>query len=108
MKLLTEVQASIESNYSNGRPLSQLQSARSTSYDPSQGNVSSIFVVDCPTFKKMSPSVVQEIFRHRHILVQGVETDEVAFDLAGLASLGSISLPRFMQGMQIFSKMNSF
>ena len=46
----------------------------------------------------MSPAVIQDIFHHRHILVQDVETEEMAFDLAGLASLGSIALPRFIQG----------
>ena len=82
----------------DGRPLSQLPSAHSPSYDPSKQNISSIFMVDCRMFKKMSPAVIQDIFRHRHILVQDVETEEMAFDLAGLASLGSIRLPCFIQG----------
>ena len=82
----------------DGRPLSQLPSARSPSYDPSKQNISSIFVVDCRTFKKMSPAVIQDIFRHHHILIQDVETEEMAFDLVGLASLGSITLPHFIQG----------
>ena len=82
----------------DGQPLSQLPSACSLSYDPSEQKISSIFMVDCQTFKKMSPAVIQDIFRHRHILVQDVETEEMAFDLAGLASLGSIVLPRFIQG----------
>ena len=46
----------------------------------------------------MSPAVIQDIFRHRHILIQDVETEEMAFDLVGLASLGSIMLPRFIHG----------
>ena len=82
----------------DGRPLSQLPSARSPSYDPSKQNISSIFVVNCRTFKKMSPAVIQDIFCHCHILVQDVETEEMAFNLVGLASLGSIALPRFIQG----------
>ena len=82
----------------DGWPLSQLPSARSPSYDPSKQNISSIFVVDCWTFKKMSPAVIKDIFHHHHILIQDVETEEMAFDLVGLASLGSIALPRFIQG----------
>jgi hypothetical protein len=88
----------VESIYQNGHPLSQLQSARLPFYDPSDRHVSSIFVVDCHTFKKMPPTIIHDIFRHRHILVQGVETEEMAFNLQGLASLGSIALPRFIQG----------
>ena len=82
----------------DGRPLFQLPSAHSLSYDSSEQNISSIFVVDCRTFKKMSPAVIQDIFRHRHILIQDIETEEMAFDLAGLASLGSIVLLHFIQG----------
>lgn len=68
-------------------------------YDPSERYVSSIFVVNCDTFKKMTTAEIHAIFRHRHILVEGVETSEMEFDLEGLGSLGSITLPRSMQGM---------
>lgn len=102
--LLKEVQASVERIYENGRPLCQLPSARSTTYDQTQANVSSIFVIDCAAFKKMKPATIQEIFQHRHILVENVKTEEMEFDLFGLACLGSISLPRSIQGQsQLFS-----
>jgi hypothetical protein len=93
-RLLKEIQVSIEGLYQNGRPLYHLESARSTAYDAQ----SSIYVVDFVDFKKMKPRDVQDVFRHRHILVLGVEVDELEFDLPGLATMGSLNVPRQMQG----------
>ena len=67
-------------------------------YDPTDPHVSSIFVVDCHTWKQMSPAIIQDVFRYCHILVSGVENEQMAFDLAGLATLVWILLPRFVQG----------
>lgn len=46
----------------------------------------------------MKPRDIQDVFRFRHILVLGVEVDEMAFDLPGLATMGSLTIPQPMQG----------
>lgn len=93
--LLEEIQTSVERLYQDGRPLHHLPSARAKEYSP-EG--SSIFVVDASDFMQMSAKEIQAIFRHRHILVLGVPTDQMAFDLEGLSTLGSLVLPREGQG----------
>jgi hypothetical protein len=75
-----------------------LDSARSVEYDPNDRGVSSIFVVNYNKFKTMKGKEIQAIFRHRHILVLDVEVDEMAFDIEGLSTLGSMTLSRQMQG----------
>ena len=45
----------------------------------------------------MAPDI-QNVFRHRHILVLGVDTAEMKFDLKGLGSVGSLTQCRQMQG----------
>lgn len=67
-------------------------------YDPTSQDVSSIFVIKSADFKKMKSRDIQEVFRYRHILVLGVETEKMEFDLEGLSSLGSLMRPRSMQG----------
>jgi hypothetical protein len=57
-----------------------------------------MFVVDAPTFHKMTAQQIQCIFRERHILVHGVETEKMEFNLEGLATLGSLTLPLEVQG----------
>ena len=59
---------------------------------------SSIFVVDASDFMQMSAKEIQGTFQHRHILVQGVLTDPMVFDLEGLSTLGSLVLPHEGQG----------
>jgi len=46
----------------------------------------------------MRAKEIFEVFRHRHILVTGVETEKIAFDLEGLATLGSVTRVWQMQG----------
>jgi hypothetical protein len=88
----------IESLYKDGKPLHHLPSARSTVYDGNDRNTVSIFVVDSKVFAMMMASEIQSIFRHRHILVHGMQTDGMQFDPEGLSTVGSVTLPREMQG----------
>jgi hypothetical protein len=64
-------------------------------YDP---DGSSIFLADYSTFLSMSAAQIQDVFRHRHILVSDVPTEKMEFDLEGLSSLGSLSRPVSIQG----------
>jgi hypothetical protein len=98
MKLLADVQKSVEASYVNGKPRHHLESARSTMYDPKDPTMSSIFVVDAETFQKMDGETIREVFRRRHILVTGVETEDMDFDLEGLSTMGSLIRTRQMQG----------
>ena len=59
-------------------------------YDPTSQDVSSIFVIKSADFKKMKSRDIREVFRYHHILVLGVETEKMEFDLEGLSSLGSL------------------
>jgi hypothetical protein len=85
--------------YCNGKPLHHLDSARSLEYKPKEIATSSVFVVDAPTFRQMSAIDVQNVFRYRHILVTGVESEKMEFDQAGMSTLGSLTQTRHMQGM---------
>jgi hypothetical protein len=98
LPLIEGLKSSIERLYENGKPLHHLPSARSIVYDSTDPKTSSIFVVDKKTFGMMTASEIQSIFRYRHILVHGVDTDGMQFDLEGLSTVGSVTLPREMQG----------
>ena len=93
--LLEEIQTSVQRLYQDGCPLHHLPSARAKEYSPA---ASSIFIVNASDFMQMSAKEIQGIFRHRHILVQGVPTDPMAFNLEGLSTLGSLVLPHDGQG----------
>ena len=61
-------------------------------------SASSIFVVEYEDFSTLDPFLVQEIFRHRHILVTGVPHENMEFNEHGLSYLGSIYRPIEIQG----------
>ena len=96
--MLSEVQESVERLYCNGTPLHHLEAARSTAYNPSDPRTSSVFVVDAPTFRQMDAKTIQGVFQQRHILVTGVESEEMVFDLVGLSTLGCPEVTRSVQG----------
>ena len=93
--LLEGVQTSVERLYQDGRPLHHQASARCSKNSP---GASSIFVVDFASFSHMSGREIQDIFRERHILVVGVPNEQMSFNVEGLATLGSLVLPRQGQG----------
>jgi hypothetical protein len=65
-------------------------------FDP---DASSIFVVPHSDFRSMDPQTIQNIFRHRHILVLGVPMEEeVSFDEGSLSLFGDIDRPREITG----------
>jgi hypothetical protein len=91
------VNKSVTSQYQNGKPPHHLKSAKSPKYDP---NVSQFFVVSQEELAAMSGKEIQEIFRHRHILVPGHSTD-IDFDQNGLSKLGGLKTKRQIQGEHI-------
>lgn len=75
-------------------PPHQLPSA--SSFDFSDN--SKIFVVDCDVFDQMEPSVIHKIFKHRHILVNKVESGKrVDFDERGLSMLAPLDKEVYIQ-----------
>jgi hypothetical protein len=78
-----------------GRPLHHLPSARSPEFDQ---DASCVFVIEYDLFRKMAPQAIQDVFRHRHILVLGVPFEEAYFDEDSLAIFGDIDRPRDITG----------
>jgi hypothetical protein len=92
---LSRIQEGVESAFLDDAPRFHHPSAYVPSYDP---HGSSIFVVDYSAFSTMNALTIHEVFRHRHIMVTDVPTDEMHFDLIGLSSLGSLLRPVDIQG----------
>jgi hypothetical protein len=61
-------------------------------------NTSCIFVVEYSEFLKMDASLIQTIFRTRHILVLNTPLAEEPFNDSTLQRLASLDRPRYMQG----------
>lgn len=87
----------MEGLYVNGRPRHHLESAHRVDVDPNDSELSSIFVVDAETFRDMDGDAIRTIFQERHILVTDVDTEDMAFNLAGLSTVGPLHRPRTMQ-----------
>ena len=85
----------VKSGLVHERPRHHYSSAYNTNYHP---DASSIFVVEHSRLLALDPEYIKEIFRDCHILVTGVPTEEMGFDLTGLSSLGSLVRPVAMQG----------
>jgi hypothetical protein len=92
---LDNIQKLVESSYVNGVPQHRLASASSKEYD---ANASQIFVADWATFETMSDSEIQDVFRHRHILVRNGPVKTVNWDLEGLSMLGPLDGMMDFQG----------
>jgi len=99
MNTFKAIQDNVVSSYVDNKPLHHLDAAHSLEFDP---NGSSIFVVDHETFNKMDPSVIQNIFRERHILVTRVPHEEQEFDEDSLLVFGDIDCPREITGVLFF------
>jgi hypothetical protein len=85
----------VEEGYVNGMPKHRLPSAHSKEYDPA---ASAVFVVEWAEFEKLSKPQVQDIFRHRHILVINSPTSTLNFDEVGLSTLSALDQRCFFQG----------
>ena len=79
----------------DGRPPHHLPGASSLEYEHGS---SQFFVTTQAEFEMLEPTQVQEIFRHRHILVPGNPPLDFTFDEEGLSRLGSLTAPREIQG----------
>ena len=94
-----EVIQAMESLYTHGCPLHHMPSATSLHHQPQS---SQFFVTTLAEFERLKPAQVQEVFRHRHILVRGPPPDNFQFDLHGLSQLGSLTSARDIQGSMLW------
>ena len=92
---LRKIMNMVESRYVNELPRHRLPSARERCLQEGQ---SSIFVVEWKDFQEMEAQQIQDVFRHRHILVRNWPEKTVKFDRAGLAMLGPLKKQTSFQG----------
>jgi hypothetical protein len=92
---LEKIKQMVEQQYSGGVPPHRRPSARDQNI---QENQSMIFIVEYDEFKDMTAQEIQEIFRHRSILVRNWPEKTVKFDRDGLSELGPLHKPSSFQG----------
>ena len=73
-------------------------------HHPSAQNIdgphgSAIYITTHQKAALLTPLQVQEIFRHRHIVITGEEQPNSQFDREALSKLGSLTAARQVQGM---------
>jgi hypothetical protein len=90
--ILNETMEVVENS---GPPLHRRETSRLTNYNPKE---SSIFIVESRDFEEMAPRKIQEIFRHRHILVRNSPGARLDFDHDGLSTLGPLDKEFYFQG----------
>lgn len=92
---LGKIKDMVEQQMTGGIPLHRRPSARDRHRQEGQ---SSIFVVEWKDFDEMSAKEIQDIFRHRHILVRNWPEKVLKFDRDGLSSLGPMQKDSSFQG----------
>lgn len=94
--VLQRVQGLIERGYVDGRPRHHLPSAQDTSYTP---GCSIFFIIDFIDFLKLSPSLIHQISRDRHIVVRNIPQEDFSWSLNTFSRFGSLTQRREIQGM---------
>jgi hypothetical protein len=93
--ILKDMVDMVEAGYEKGVPKHRLPAARSREFDP---DASSIFVTSWDDFAEIPSKEIQEIFRHRHILVSPTPTQTLNFDEEGLSTLAPLNQRCVVQG----------
>jgi hypothetical protein len=83
-----EIQHQVQKGFIDNQPPHLLESARGP-YDPKDDKQSSVYVVTHAEFQQKSTKEVQEIFRHRHILITG------AFGVSSTAAFNEETISDF-------------
>jgi hypothetical protein len=98
--LLSEIYASVRTHYHDGIPLHHLPSASNPDLNDvaDRASRSSIFVIPYLEFITTSAPKLQQIFRHRHILVSDVPNPPEEFNEYNIAALGGYERLRNVQG----------
>ena len=95
-ELLRRTMEIVERNYKDNLPPHHLPEAQKITFS---NQCSRIFVTNPKKLHKLTPTQVQDIFRHRHILIVGLESPNSRFDREALSRLGSLTALRCIQGM---------
>jgi hypothetical protein len=95
-ELLKGTMEKVEQQYCHGRPPHHLDEAQRPEFSNQR---SKIFVTTPERLQQLTVSQVQEIFRHRHILVAGGNASNVEFDHKALSRLGSLEALHTIQGV---------
>lgn len=101
-EILERVHTLVEADYVNGRPRHHLESARNVEFSP---GASCFFIIDYNDFQQLSATTVQDIVRHRSILIQNFPQREFNWSLDTLEELGALEQSRDIQGMVISSRL---
>lgn len=93
---LNEITTNAARFYVDGKPLHCHDDARNVDFKIGS---SCLFIATADEFRRMSPNIVQDIFRKRHILVLDVEPNQTwVFDEECLNRLGPIDEDRAVHG----------
>ena len=93
--VLRDIIEMVEEGYVNRVPKHHFPAARSPIFDPKG---SAIYITSWADFMKMASTDVQQIFRHRHILVTNTPVTPLNFDEEGLSTLGPLHQKCVFQG----------
>jgi hypothetical protein len=86
----------VERGFVGGLPPHHLPEAQEILYTNQK---SRIFITTPAKLRQLTPRVIQEIFRHRHILITGLDHPPIQFNRDELSRLGSLNCPRDIQGL---------
>lgn len=95
-KILEQVQDLVESHYIDGRPRHHLPSARNVVME---SGASIFFIVEFPDFVEMEIQTIQDVFRHRNIVVRNVPQRDFQWCLETLSLVGGLYQSRDIQGV---------
>ena len=84
----------VEADYVNGRPRHHLACSRNPNLED---GASIFFIVEHVDFAKMSARQIQDIARHRHIVVRNIPQPKYEWNSETLSEFGDLRLPREIQ-----------
>jgi hypothetical protein len=87
---------SIERRFQNGQPPHHHHDAQEITFTNQQ---SCIFLTTPEKMAQLTALQIQDIFRHRHILITGLASPESHFDRKELSRLGSLTAQHSIQGV---------
>jgi hypothetical protein len=96
--ILQKVQNLVKSNYVDQRPKHHLHSARNPEIEPNT-TTSIFFITEHANIANMETETIQEIHRHRHIIVCHAPDRQLRWSLDTLSLVGGLYQSRDIQGV---------
>jgi hypothetical protein len=94
--ILRRVHALVQANYVDGKPRHHQDSARQVEWTP---GASCFLIIDRADYDLLDEDKVNEILRHRNIIIRNSPPREYPWSLDTLRQLGSLDQPRDIQGI---------